>query len=187
MTEDLLRVPRSAHPEPTEPRLRSRRVPLWAYAGGLAVIVGGMLVAASALGWFVTTGRGATLAARPAAAGAPPAPAATAAPSGTGSPSAGTTRTPSPTGSGTPKGTGTGVPGEEKAAPTSGSSPDDVKGWMSVQQVLDAFPVSQADLYARFAIPAGTATSATLSELAESSGGGFDVPALREWLGEASG
>lgn len=185
MTQDLLRVPRSAHPVPTEPRLRSRRVPLGVYAGGIAVIVGGLLVVASALGWFVTTGRGATLAARPAAAA--PAPAATTAPSGAAAPSAGTTRTPSPTGSGTPKGTGTGVPGEEKAAPTSGSSPDDVKGWMSVQQVLDAFPVSQTDLYARFAIPAGTATSTTLSELAESSGGGFDVPALRAWLGEASG
>ena len=185
MTEDLLRVPRSAHPEPTRPRLRSRRVPLGAYAGGLALIVGGMLVAASALGWFVTTGRGATLAARPVAAA--PAPAATAAPSDAATPSAGTTRTPSPTGSGTPKGTGTGEPGQVKAAPTSGASPDDVKGWMSVQQVLDAFPVSQTDLYARFAIPAGTATSTTLSELAESSGGGFDVPALRAWLGEASG
>jgi hypothetical protein len=184
MTEDLLRVPRSAHPEPTRPRLRSRRVPLGAYAG---VLLSSSVDARGRErpGLVRHHRAGATLAARPVAAA--PAPAATAAPSDAATPSAGTTRTPSPTGSGTPKSTGTGEPGQEKAAPTSGASPDDVKGWMSVQQVLDAFPVSQADLYARFAIPAGTATSATLSELAESSGGGFDVPALREWLGEASG
>ena len=28
----MLRIPRSAHPVPTTPRLRSTHVPLWAYA-----------------------------------------------------------------------------------------------------------------------------------------------------------
>ena len=189
MSQDLLRVPRSADPVPTTPVLRSRRVPVWTFALTVVLVVGGLLAVASSLGWFQTTGRGASLVARPAAAdGAAPAPAATTAPSPDpgsttepGSPS--TAPTPTGTGAGTPRGTGTpGEDGEGKAAPTAGSSPDDVKGWMSVQQVLDAFPVSQQALYERFGIAAGTDTGTAFKELAESQG--FEMSELRDWLAE---
>ena len=70
-------------------------------------------------------------------------------------------------------------------APTAGAVPEDVKGWMTVQQVLDAFPVTKAALYEHFGIPADTPTDATLSSLKETGSlTGFDVPTLRTWLGE---
>lgn len=58
----------------------------------------------------------------------------------------------------------------------------DVKGWMTVQDVLDAFPVTREALYARFDIPEDTSADTGLGSLSESSGGTFDIPALREWL-----
>jgi hypothetical protein len=58
----------------------------------------------------------------------------------------------------------------------------DVKGWMTVQDVLDAFPVTQDALYSQFAIPSGTPTDTGLGSLSEASDGSFDIPALREWL-----
>jgi hypothetical protein len=61
-------------------------------------------------------------------------------------------------------------------------TPDDVKGRMTVQQLLDAFPqVTDEQLFARFGVPADTPTSIELKELAER-GNGFDLPALRAWL-----
>jgi hypothetical protein len=56
---------------------------------------------------------------------------------------------------------------------------------MTVQQVLDAFPVTKAALYQHFGIPADTPTSTTLSSLKEAGDlSGFDVPTLRTWLSE---
>lgn len=55
---------------------------------------------------------------------------------------------------------------------------------MNLQQVLNAYPVTEAALFARFAIPAGTAT--TLSELKETDAGSLDVPTLRSWIDEGS-
>ena len=154
----MLRIPRSAHPVPTTPRLRSAHMPVWAYALVIVAVFAGSIVVARDLGWFATTGRGST------SLGAAEAPASHAAP-GTGA--------------------GQGSGSEERVAPTAGAAPEDVKGWMTVQQVLDAFPVTRAALYQRFGIPATTPTDTTLSTLKEAGDlSGFDIPALRTWLGE---
>lgn len=146
----MLRIPRSAHPVATSPRLRSAPMPTWAYALAIVAVFAGSILVARDLGWFATTGRGAT--------------------------SLGATETP---------GTGAGEGSGERVAPTAGAVPEDVKGWMTLQQVLDAFPVSKETLYERFGIPADTPTDATLSGLKESGDlSTFDIPALRTWLGE---
>jgi hypothetical protein len=137
-TTAQLRIPRSADPVPTAPRLRSVRIPLWVYVGSLLAIVGVLVLGAQAAGWFVTSGR-------------------------------------------TAAGTG------ERVVPNVGSSTADIKGWMSVQQVLDAYPVTVEALYAQFAVPAGTATSTTLSELKAIDGVTLDVPALRAWIDAVAG
>ena len=133
-----LRIPRSADPVPTVPRLRSVRIPLWLYLGSLLAIVGVLVLGAQAAGWFVTTGR-------------------------------------------TVAGT------SERVVPTVGSGSADIKGWMTVQQVLDAYPVTVEALYAQFGVPAGTRTSTTLSELKELDGVTLDIPALREWIDAVQG
>jgi hypothetical protein len=154
----MLRIPRSADPAPTTPRLRSAKVPNWAYALVIVAVFAGSIVLARGLGWFATTGRGTTMLGAAQVPGSPAGPGA---------------------------GAGQGSGSEERVAPTAGAVPDDVKGWMTIQQVLDAFPVTKLALYERFAIPADTATDTTLSSLKESGDlSGFDVPTLRAWLGE---
>jgi hypothetical protein len=154
----MLRIPRSAHPVPTTPRLRSELMPVWAYALIVVAVFAGSIAVARDLGWFATTGRGATSLA------------AAHSPSSPTSPGAGA---------------GRGAESGERVAPTAGAVPEDVKGWMTVQQVLDAFPVTKAALYQRFGIPADTPTATTLSTLKEAGDlSGFDIPTLRTWLGE---
>jgi hypothetical protein len=69
---------------------------------------------------------------------------------------------------------GTGV-----AAPAAAA---DVKGSMTVQQVVDAFaPVTAAQVFAQFGAPLDTSTSTPLKTLVEA-GNGTDIPALRTWL-----
>lgn len=137
-TTAQLRIPRSADPVPTQPRLRSVRIPLWVYVGSLVAIVGVLVLGAQAAGWFVTSGR-------------------------------------------------TTAGSSERVVPAVGSSTADIKGWMSVQQVLDAYPVTVQALYAEFAVPADTPTSTTLSELKEVEGVSLDVPALRAWIDAIAG
>ncbi len=154
----MLRIPRSAKPQPTTPRLRSAQVPIWAYALVIVTVLAGSIVVARDLGWFSTTGRGTTLL------GAADVPVSHTAPD-----------------PGASQNFGSG----ERVAPAAGADPDDVKGWMSVQQVLDAFPVSKAALYAQFGIPSTTATDTTLSSLKETGDLiGFDIATLRTWLGK---
>lgn len=74
----------------------------------------------------------------------------------------------------------------ERVVPAVGADTSQIKGWMSLQQVLDAYPVTQASLYAHFAIPAETATETTLSELKESGASSIDVPALRAWIDDGA-
>jgi hypothetical protein len=153
----MLRIPRSAHPVPTTPRLRSAHVPTWAYALVIVAVLTLSIVAAREVGWFTTTGRGSTSLGAAAVAGSTAEP-------------------------GTRAGQGE---AGDRVAPTAGAVPDEVKGWMTVQQVLDAFPVTKAALYERFGIPAGTATETSVSSLKETGElSGFDIPALRTWLGE---
>ncbi|MEI6620788.1 MAG: hypothetical protein WCP28_02635 [Actinomycetes bacterium] len=174
-TQPMLRIPRSAHPTPTEPRLRSRRLPAWAYALVILVVSGGLLIAAGATPWYATTGRDAQVA----KAGSASVPAANAA--GTGAdaaknPAAGTDAANNPA-----AGKGTGTDSANKVAPTSGDVAD-IKGWMTLQQVLDGYPVSKDALYQAFSIPADTPASTTLQKLAESTGA--DVPAIRTWVAD---
>ena len=56
----MLRIPRSAHPVPTTPRLRSALVPIWAYALIVVAVFAGSILVGRDLGWFATTGRGTT-------------------------------------------------------------------------------------------------------------------------------
>jgi hypothetical protein len=63
----------------------------------------------------------------------------------------------------------------------SGADPAEVKGWMSIQAVVDAYHVDQAALYARFGIPAETPPSTALKDL-EAIAPDFSVTALRDWL-----
>lgn len=152
----MLRIPRSALPVPTTPRLASAHLPSWAYALVIVAVFAGSIIVAHDLGWLATTGRGA------ASLGAAELPGSHAAP-GTGA--------------------GQGSESGERVVPTAGADPEDVKGWMTVQQVLDAFPVTKAALYQRFGIPPDTATDTTLSALKEAGHlSGSDIPALRTWL-----
>lgn len=74
----------------------------------------------------------------------------------------------------------------EKVAPAAGAPTSDIKGWMTIQQVLDAYPVSKDVLYTHFGIPAETPTSTTLSELKEGAVGSIDVPTLRSWIDDGA-
>lgn len=88
------------------------------------------------------------------------------------------------TGSTTLTTTHTGTSSGENSTHAAAASPADVKGSMTVQQVVDAFPpMTAAQVLAAFGAPLDTPPSAQLKTLAES-GGGMDLPALRTWLQE---
>ena len=81
----------------------------------------------------------------------------------------------------TQAGTPSGESGANAEAP---AAPADVKGSMTVQQVVDAFPpITAAQILAQFGAPLNTPTSTQLKELVES-GNGMDIPAVRTWLQE---
>lgn len=65
----------------------------------------------------------------------------------------------------------------------SGADPAEIKGWMTIQQVLDAYPVEQAALYERFGVPADVAPSTPLKDL-EAIAESFSVTDLRAWVAE---
>lgn len=77
---------------------------------------------------------------------------------------------------------GSGAGADASALP---ATPADVKGWMTLQQVLDAgFPgVTESALRSRFAIPTATSLATALKEL-DGSVPGFDVATLRTWLAD---
>lgn len=70
---------------------------------------------------------------------------------------------------------------DEAALP---ASPDDVKGWMTIAQVLAAdFPgVTESGLRQAFAIPASFGLDTPLKDL-DGAVPDFDMTALRDWLG----
>jgi hypothetical protein len=81
----------------------------------------------------------------------------------------------------TQTGTSSGEHSTGAAAPASSA---DVKGSMTVQQVVDAFPpMTTAQVLAEFGAPLDTPPTAQLKTLVES-GSGMDIPALRTWLHE---
>ena len=63
------------------------------------------------------------------------------------------------------------------------AAPADVKGWMTLRQVLDArfAGVSEAGLRSQFDIPASIGLETPLKEL-DGVVSGFDLTSLREWL-----
>lgn len=88
-----------------------------------------------------------------------------------------TTGTPAIAQAGTP--TEEGGTGEAVAA-----DPADLKGSMTVQQVVDAFPpVTAAQVTAAFGAPLDTPASTRLSAMVED-GNGMDIPGMRIWLAE---
>ena len=85
----------------------------------------------------------------------------------------------------TQTGTQTGTPsGESDAGPAAPAAPADVKGSMTVQQLVDAFPpITAAQILAKLGAPLNTPTSAQLKTLVEK-GNSIDIPTLRTWLQE---
>jgi len=66
--------------------------------------------------------------------------------------------------------------------PAAPADPADVKGSMTVQQVVDAFPtITAVQVLTQFGAPLDTPTSTQLKDLVESSDG-MDLPAVRVWL-----
>jgi hypothetical protein len=68
--------------------------------------------------------------------------------------------------------------GGERVAPQ-GENAAEIKGWMAIGDVADAWAVPLPEIVAAFGLPADTAPSAALKDLESDR---FSVPALREWL-----
>jgi hypothetical protein len=82
--------------------------------------------------------------------------------------------------------TGTGS-GEGDGSAVAPAAPADVKGSMTLQQVVDAFPpVTAAQILAQFGAPPSTPTSTQLKDLVEG-GNGMDIPGVRTWLEKQAG
>ena len=56
-----------------------------------------------------------------------------------------------------------------------------IKGWMTLQQVSDAFNVPTAEILSAFDFPSDTSPSTALKDLESEN---FDIPGLRTWLQE---
>jgi hypothetical protein len=85
----------------------------------------------------------------------------------------------------TESGTQSGTPsGEGDAGAAAPAAPADVKGSMTVQQVVDAFPpITAAQILGKLGGPLNTPTSTQLKTLVEK-GNSIDIPTLRTWLQE---
>jgi len=71
---------------------------------------------------------------------------------------------------------------ESGEGPPAPAVPAEVKGSMTVQEVLDAFPtITAAQILTQFRSPLDTPTSTQLKDLVEDSDG-MDLPAVRIWL-----
>jgi hypothetical protein len=73
--------------------------------------------------------------------------------------------------------------GASGAAPAAPVAAADVKGSMTVQHVVDAFPVTAAQVFTRFGVAPSLPISTQLKTLVEGDNG-VDIPALRTWLAE---
>jgi hypothetical protein len=82
-------------------------------------------------------------------------------------------------------GTQAGTPsGESGAGAEAPAAPADVKGSMTVQQVVDAFPpITAAQILGKLGAPLNTPSSTQLKTLVEK-GNSLDIPTLRTWLQE---
>ena len=77
----------------------------------------------------------------------------------------------------------TGTPsGDGSTGAEAPAAPADVKGSMTVQQVVDAFPpITAAQILGKLGAPLNTRTSTQLKTLVEN-GNSIDIPTLRTWL-----
>jgi hypothetical protein len=75
------------------------------------------------------------------------------------------------------------TPTGEGRQPLAGESTTEVKGWMAIGEVADAFGVPLADVLAAFELPSDTPPETALKDLESDL---FSVAALRDWL-EAHG
>ncbi|MDZ4720007.1 MAG: hypothetical protein SH847_16270 [Roseiflexaceae bacterium] len=66
-----------------------------------------------------------------------------------------------------------------------GTNPTEIKGWMTISDVLTAYQVPKADLYTRFSIPNDVPETAQLKSL-EGAAPDFSVTELQAWLVERS-
>jgi hypothetical protein len=66
----------------------------------------------------------------------------------------------------------------EKVQPT-GANVDEIKGWMTLNDVATAYQVPAAEILAAFGLPADTPGTTQLKSLESPT---FSVPNLREWL-----
>ena len=74
--------------------------------------------------------------------------------------------------------------GDGSAGAEAPAAPADVKGSMTVQQVVDAFPrITATQILGKLGAPQNTPTSTQLKTLVES-GNSIDIPTLRTWLQE---
>ncbi|MBX0327320.1 hypothetical protein K2Z83_06475 [Oscillochloris sp. ZM17-4] len=64
-----------------------------------------------------------------------------------------------------------------------GADPAEVKGWMTISDVLGAYGLTQDELYTHYQIPADLPTSAALKDI-EAIAPEFSVTDLRVWLAE---
>jgi hypothetical protein len=64
-----------------------------------------------------------------------------------------------------------------------GADPAEVKGWMTISDVMSAYNLTQDELYAHYAIPADLPVSAALKDV-EAVAPAFSVTDLRVWLAE---
>ncbi|HYO44977.1 MAG TPA: hypothetical protein VES19_17400 [Candidatus Limnocylindrales bacterium] len=87
--------------------------------------------------------------------------------------------------SGTFQTTGKTTAGGERVAPQ-GESVTEIKGWMAIGEVANAWAVPLPELLAAFDLPADTAATMPLKDLESDV---FSVMALRDWIGarEAAG
>ncbi len=60
-------------------------------------------------------------------------------------------------------------------------APEDIKGWMTLQQVIDGIPITQATLYALVGIPESIPPSTAIKDI-EALVPGFETSALRDAL-----
>ena len=153
--DSTLRLPARSRAVPTSTRSATRRIPVLAVPLLAVLLGGGVVVTAQATGHWATTGRDAI--------------------SGTGGGGTGVQAS-----GASSTGTDAGSVGDTGALPT---TPDDVKGWMNLQQVLDAgfTGVTEEGLRARFDIPVTIGLATPLKDL-DGAVTGFDVATLRTWL-----
>jgi hypothetical protein len=72
--------------------------------------------------------------------------------------------------------TGTG----EKIQAT-GANPSEIKGWMTISDVITAYKVPKDEFYAQFKLPSDLPVETPMNKL-ESSAPGFSTDAVRTWL-----